>query len=348
MFSRIGRFDTFPVHNFIDVTQGDGEDYVKLAFFADRLLAFKQRTLQILNIASPSPSNWFLEKTIPYAGIIYPYSLCETEFGIIWANKNGAYMFDGSGVQNITEGKIADAGSTSLSSTDWENFSSDNTIVVGYIPDIKQAIFIDRAAVATNAFYYDLRYKSWYYGKDAGPNTKNAALTNGSSFVPAISNMVNDSNGKLIVAYDVTGTDLSSAGTAKVHSTYHQTTEQSHKYYKLETPDFHFGHYGQKKKVYAIFLHYRHSGSSGINDSEIDYMIDQDGTWVSFDVTDQVISQTNASNNYYGVYKLKPSISPISGQSIRFRFNFDNLTEDSKFAINDIAVQYRVINQGVA
>ena len=50
MFSEIGKYDTFPNTNFIDVTVGDGEDYVRLESFGDRLLCFKQRTLQILNV----------------------------------------------------------------------------------------------------------------------------------------------------------------------------------------------------------------------------------------------------------------------------------------------------------
>ena len=35
-------------------------------------------------------------------------------------------------------------------------------------------------------------------------------------------------------------------------------------------------------------------------------------------------------------------------QSIMFRFNFDNLAQDSKFSINDIIVEYRVLSAKAA
>jgi hypothetical protein len=348
MYSEIGKFDTFPAHNFIDVAKGDGEDYVKLSFYGDRLLAFKQRTLQILNIASPSASGWFLEKTVPYAGTFYPYSVCDTEYGIVWANKNGAYLYDGSTVTNITDNKIADDGSTSYSSVNWSSFSSINKIIVGYIPDLKQAIFIDRPDSASHAFYYDFRYKSWYYGTNAAPNKNNSGVTNGSSFTPIISNMVNDSNGKLLVAYDTQSTNLGDVGTNKVVVTYHQTSEQSHTSYLLQTPDLHFNEPGKTKKVYAIYINYRHTGSTAINDSQVEYMTNNSGTWVAFNHLSDTIPQTHSSNYNYSTIKLKPSATPVSCQSIAFRFNFNSLAEDSKFAINDVVVEYRTLNKRAA
>ena len=348
MYSEIGKFDTFPSHNFIDVAKGDGEDYVNLSFYGDRLLAFKQRTLQILNIASPSASGWFLEKTVPYAGTFYPYSVCNTEYGIVWANKNGAYLYNGTTVTNITDNKIADDGSTSYSSVNWSSFSSVNSIVVGYIPDLKQAIFIDRPSSSSHAFYYDFRYESWYYGTNAAPNKSNSGVTNGSSFTPNISNMVNDSSGKLLIAYDTQSTNLGDAGTNKVVVTSHKTSEQAHTSYLLQTPDLDFNEAGKTKKVYSIYINYRHSGSTAINDSEVEYMTNNSGTWVAFNHSSDTIPQTHSSNYNYSTIKLKPSATPVSCQSIAFRFNFDALAEDSKFAINDIVVEYRILNKKAA
>jgi hypothetical protein len=346
MFSQIGKYDTFPVHNTIDITKGDGEDYSCLAFYSDRLLAFKQRTLQILNIASPSPSGWFLEQTVPYAGVKYTYSVANTEYGIIWSNKNGAYIFDGSNVTNITDGKIADSGQSVLSGVEWSNFSNS---VVGYLPETKQAIFIDQAENAEDALYYDFRYKSWYFGKDAAPNANNAALSSGTTYDAHISNMVNDSTGKLIIAYDTDDVDVNGAGTGKVILTQHQTEEQGHKYYRLQTPDLDFGKPGNKKKVYAIYINYRHSGSTDINDSEIEFMTDNSGTWTSFNATSSVIPQTHSSSKNYRTIKLPLANSVVSpAQSFAFRFNFDALNEDSKFAINDIIIEYRVLTRKAA
>lgn len=59
MFSESNKFDVFPDTNTIDVSKGDAEEYTALEYYADRLLAFKHKTLHIINIASPSPSGWF-------------------------------------------------------------------------------------------------------------------------------------------------------------------------------------------------------------------------------------------------------------------------------------------------
>jgi len=352
MFSEIDKYDTFPAHNKLDVTKGDGEDYSCLAFYADRLLAFKQRTLQILNIASVSPAGWFLEQTVPYAGVQFPYSVCNTEYGILWANNNGAYLFDGSSVANLTEGKIADTGQTLISGVGWSNFSN---AVVGYIPETKQAIFIDKALDAEDAFYYDFRYKSWYFGKDAAPNTNNASFTLGNTYDAHISNMVNDSQGQLIVAYDTDDVNLNGVGTGKVILTHHQTAEQPHTYYRLQTPDLDFGEPGLSKKVYNMYINYRHSGSTAINDSEIEYMVNNNGTWVVLNATGSTIPQTHASQTYYNTIKI-PVVGQGGGadnpinpfQSIAFRFNFDSLAEDSKFALNDIVIEYRTLRKRAA
>jgi len=346
MYSEIGKFDTFPSHNYIDVVLGDGEEYVKLAYFADRILAFKQRTLQIINISSPSVSNWFLEKTVPYAGVEFPYSVCECELGTVWANKNGAYLFDGSSISNITDGKIADDGSTFYSAQSWSGFSSDRTIAVGYIPDIKQAIFIDKVGTGLNAYYYDFRYRAWYYGKYAAP----AAYLSG-TFSPLMSNMVNDSLGRLVVAYDTQATALEDAGANKAVITYYEPAETGFTYYILQTADYDFGNPGRTKKVYAIYLHYRHSGSTAIDDTKIEYMINNSGTWTGFAGSTNAITQTHATNKNYSVVKLPLVASGgtiVTCQSIAFKLSLYTLAEVSKFAINDITVEYRVLNKGAA
>ena len=77
-------------------------------------------------------------------------------------------------------------------------------------------------------------------------------------------------------------------------------------------------------------------------------MINNGGTWVVFNDSSVTIPQTHSSNYNYSTIKLRPASTPISCQSIAFRFNFDALNEDSKFAINDIAVEYRTLTKKAA
>lgn len=59
MYSMPNRYDTFPSFNTIEAAKGDAEYYTAIESFADRILAYKQYSLDIINIASPSDANWF-------------------------------------------------------------------------------------------------------------------------------------------------------------------------------------------------------------------------------------------------------------------------------------------------
>ena len=271
MFSEVGKYDLFPNFNFIDVVKGDGEDYVKLESYADRLLAYKQRTLQILNISSPSTSNWFLETTIQEGGVQNPYSVCKGRGGVIWANTSGVYRYDGSSVKKVTDGKIKDS--------EWKTFSSSDTMSLGYIGNTDQVIIMKRADVSEDAYIYDLRSDSFTLSELIGPNST-------SSFKPPLTNFVNDSIGKLIVGYDVESTDLGSAGANKVHFTAWNEGEGNHKIYKLETPDLSFAEPHRTKKVYKIYVHYKYTHSDNgiaynepITKSNVYYRANQRGSW---------------------------------------------------------------------
>ena len=271
MFSEVGKYDLFPNFNFIDVVKGDGEDYVKLESYADRLLAYKQRTLQVINISSPSPSNWFLETTIQEGGVTKPYSVCKGRGGVIWANTNGVYRYDGSSVTKVTEGKIDDS--------EWSTFSILDTMSVGYIGDTDQVIIMNRVDNSEDAYIYDLRTNSFVLAEDIGPNSQG-------SFDPPLTNFVNDSIGNLIVGYDVESTDLNSNGANKVHFTSWNGAEGTHKTYKLETPDLSFAEPHRTKKVYKIYIHYKYTHSDNaitnnepITKSNVYYKANQRGSW---------------------------------------------------------------------
>tara|TARA_R100001082_G_scaffold17882_1_gene8899 strand:- start:5530 stop:8637 length:3108 start_codon:yes stop_codon:yes gene_type:complete len=275
MFSEVGKYDLFPNFNFIDVVKGDGEDYVKLESYADRLLAYKQRTLQILNISSPSPSNWFLETTIQEGGVTNPYSVCKGRGGVIWANKSGVYRYDGSSVKKVTDGKISDS--------DWSSFSATNKMSLGYVGDTDQVIIMRTVSNSEEAYIYDIRSDSFVFAQDIGPNCSD-------SFEPPITNFVNDSTGKLIVAYDTESTNLGSAGANKVVLTNWALDEGYLNSYKLETPDITFGNLHKTKVVYKIYVHYKFVASSNALSSvdelvhttsapAVYYKPDQKGEW---------------------------------------------------------------------
>jgi len=327
MFSEIGKYDTFPNTNFIDVTVGDGEDYVKLENYSDRLLAYKQRTLQILNIASPSPANWFLEDTVEFGGIANPYSICKGEAGVVWANLNGLFLYNGSQVINLLEGKI--------SANEWATFCANKEMTLGYEPKEDQVIIIDRADSSLHGYVYNLKTNAFSYGKHIAPNASG-------SFTPIITNFVNTSNGQLVVAYDVQSTDVGGAGNNKVHFTEWDNTPSTFNHYKLTTPDFNFGNPSTLKKIYKIYIHYRSTENVTITAAMIFYQINQNNSWVAFNSGSMPRSESTGAG--YDIAVITPS-SPFTCQSVALKIE---PTVTTGLYINDIQIEYRNVRKRVS
>ena len=338
MYSEIGKYDTFPNFNYIEASKGDAENYVKLESFADRILAFKQRTMQVINVASSSPNNWFVEDTIYNAGVLHPYSVAKGNEGVIWANRNGVFYFNGSTTINVADGKINDE--------DWVSFSeatsgAQNQMSVGYISDKNQAIIIQKVNAARHGYVYDIKNQAFSYADDIAPNSFNDTVTNGASFTPVLTNFINDSRGRLVTSYDVQATDLAGEGANKVYTTNFKSEPSVHKDYRVQTPDFPLGQTSLIKKFYKLYIHYRHTASTLIPASNIYYQINQNGTWTAFSSGSFVQSSGN-----YKVAVFSPS-STVSFQSISFKIDITEGTNswdtDTSLYINDMQVEYRAL-----
>ena len=327
MFSQIGRYDTFPNTNSIDVIKGDGEDYVKLESYGDRILAFKQRTLQILNVASSSPANWFLEDNVEFAGIANPYSICKGEAGVVWANLNGVFLYNGSQVINLVEGKI--------SASEWSTFCANKTMVLGYEPKEDQVIIIDRADASLHGYVYNLKTKSFSYGKHLAPNSSG-------SFTPIITNFVNTSKGQLISAYDVQSTNLASAGNNTVHFTEWDESPSTFGHYKLTTPDFNFNSPSTIKKIYKIYIHYRSTANVTVTAAMVYYQVNQNNTWTAFNAGSMARSESSGAG--YDIAVFTPSAT-FECQSVAIKIE---PTVTTGLYINDIQIEYRNVRKRVS
>ena len=327
MFSQIGKYDTFPNTNFIDVTVGDGEDYVKLESYSDRLLAYKQRTLQILNVASPSPSNWFLEDTIEFGGIAQPYSICKGEAGVVWANLNGLFLYNGGNIRNLVECKI--------SANDWATFCANKTMALGYEPKEDQVIIMDRADQALHAYIYNLKTSAFSYAKHIAPNSSG-------SFTPIITNFVNTSKGQLVSAYDVQSTNLASAGANTVHFTEWDNDSTSLGHFKLTTADYNFNSPSTIKKIYKIYIHYRSTADVTITAAMVYYQVNQNNTWTAFNSGSMARSESSGAG--YDIAIFTPSAT-FECQSVAIKIE---PTVTTGLYINDIQIEYREVRKRVS
>lgn len=169
MYSEINRFDTFPPTNFIDIGVNDGEDFVKIESYADRLLAYKNRTLYVINVGGGSDTQWFLESEHKNMGVDFHAAVVKTDFGVAWVNKNGLFFYDGSQIRNL-QSKVLES--------EWTSFVNDDTII-GYEPTHKHLVIVRDAAASGgtsgDAYVYSFITNSFTFVEDM---VDNAVKTN--------------------------------------------------------------------------------------------------------------------------------------------------------------------------
>tara|TARA_Y100000310_G_scaffold260339_1_gene269219 strand:+ start:247 stop:2832 length:2586 start_codon:yes stop_codon:yes gene_type:complete len=314
-FSEIGKFDTFPTSNYIDVVLGDSESYIGASSYADRILAFKQNSVQTINISSPSPSGWFLENNYDKMGILHPAAVVKTEFGCSWVNKNGCYFYNGNNISNLIDNKIDD--------NTWYDYitttASTGFSIIGYESSKKQ-LFVMRDCTATegtdssDCYIYDFKSRSWVFAEDAF--TSNVVT----------SNFINDTTGKLTLGItnssniDFKEWDDDDTGTVSG--------------IKFNTKDIDFGQPGTIKKIYKVYITYKNNGAALSND--LKYATNGNTTFANTNLT----SSFSDSKTDWEVAVCSFS-SPVSCQSIAFQIDAGSAT---RLSVNDITIEYRIIN----
>ena len=281
MYSMPNRFDTFPSFNFIEAAKGDADYYTAIESFADRILAYKQYSLDIINIASPSDTNWFLEDSKNYMGIEFHGAVAKTQYGIVWVNKQGLYFYDGSKIRDLSENKIDD--------DTWYSFVTVNSMII-YDEATNLIYVVKNCSSDGDAYLYDLKKGNFTYLKDfTHDGITNVVHTNFS-----------DSTNALV------GTDAgSSTRFYKLHRGF-----QSVENLAFQTKDFDFGNASKVKKVYAVYVTYKSDNAL----TGYFTLVEDDGTSHALSGT----VATNATN--YATVKLTPS-SPVTCNKISVKLD---------------------------
>jgi len=304
MYSMPNRFDTFPSFNFIEAAKGDADYYTAIESFADRILAYKQYSLDIINISSPSDTNWFLEDSKNYMGVEFHGAVAKTQYGIIWVNKQGLYFYDGSQIRDLSENKIDD--------DTWYNFVTINSMII-YDEATSLVYVIKNCASDGDAYVCDLKKGNFTFLKDfTHDGITNVVHTNFS-----------DSTNALV------GTDAgSSTRFYKLHRDF-----QSVENVRFQTKDFDFGNASRVKKVYAVYVTYQETGG---NLQDTFSLVEDDGT--SHTLTGSIPQNSDGT---YNTVKLSPS-SPVTCNKVSVKLEVAG-GDSSLVQINDISIEYREI-----
>ena len=282
MYSMPNRFDTFPSFNFIEAAKGDADYYTAIESFADRILAYKQYSLDIINISSPSDTNWFLEDSKNYMGVEFHGAVAKTQYGIIWVNKQGLYFYNGSRIVDLSENKIDD--------DTWHSFVSINSMII-YDEATSLVYVVKNCSSDGDAYMYDFKKGNFTYLRDfTHDGITNVVHTNFS-----------DSTNALVGTID--------SSTTKFYKLYRDF--QAVQYVRFATKDLDFGNSARIKKVYAVYITYKS------NDALTGYftLVEEEAG------NSHALSGTLTANTTdYKTVKLKPS-SPVSCTKIAVVMN---------------------------
>jgi len=314
MYSEINRFDTFPNFNFIDIGVNDGDEFIKLEAFADRLLAYKENTLYIINIGGGSDTQWFLESEHKNMGVDFHAAVVKTDFGVAWVNKNGLFFYDGSQIRNL-QSKVLES--------EWTSFVNDDTII-GYEPTHKHLVIVRDAAASGNtsgdAYVYSFITNSFTFVEDM---VDNAVKTN----------IITDLHNNMTLG----------VGTDELES--YDGEPDAGTTFDIKLKDDDFGLPNTVKKIYGVTVEYSSSAASS-NGVKYTYTSSSGVKQDSYTNLGS-LSDTGNSGEYNPplLYVDKFNLTtPISASSFQVQLD---LSGSSVQKINSVGVEYRPLRKRV-
>ena len=93
MFSMPGKPGVFPQYNRFDSPSSDGSPITALAAYRDTIVQFKENGMYVINVSNPN--QFYAQASFRDCGVFNPCQVFTTSFGVIFANKNGCYIYDG-------------------------------------------------------------------------------------------------------------------------------------------------------------------------------------------------------------------------------------------------------------
>ena len=315
MYSQTGKYDIIPTSNFIDIGANDGDEFIKLESFADRLLAFKNDKLYVINIGGGGDTQWFLESEHSTLGAKSPNAVIKVDFGILWVNENGLFLYDGSKVNNL-QTKILD--------TDWASDFGGDGVSLGYLPKRKFIVISKSSANTTN--HEDILL--FHLPTNSLVDIDNFRLASSS-----ISNMITDNNGKVTFALEGTADGLYSFNGDQDDII---NGEVIFRFDDLNEPHL-------KKKFFKVLVNYKQSHASGQTTPITYNFIDGAGDYTTIGANTLTGNMVQATTNpAVDEFLFNADKSPKIGQGLQLKFA--PTTNSGTWEINDISVVYRLLD----
>ena len=315
-YSEKNRYDVFPTHNFLELGTGDSDYYEGIEAYADRLIGFKQNSLDIFNISSSVPAEWIPEDSRKHNGIRHPEAVIQTVHGIFWVNKQGFFHYNGDEIIELSKERI--------SRSDWIDFVNDFTILA-YEKILDSVFIIENCESSGNVYKYNITNDSWSYHLNVFSND-------------GISNsIINPNDGSLLYASNTTP--------GIINFFTYRNVDQPVADCKFITKDIDLDDPTTVKKIYAIYMTYKCNQDIAagdyiniIRDAGTSNLLMGTGTST---VTSLGYDETIDENDPW----LRGKWTHASGsfEATTFKISVDFNSDKTIFHCNDITVEYRVM-----
>lgn len=311
-YSQPGRPDTIPTSNWVDLGINDGDVFIGLTSFANRILAFKRNTIYILNVTNPSPMGWALENVIENNGANSKSSICRTRYGVVWANTNGCYMWNGQGLPTELTTPIDVPGT-------WSSDFTGCNISVGY-DSISQQLVVSKTALSNSAvtdvdslcYIYDMATKSWIRGTE---------------MYWRHSNFMNNQDGELCwVSHLNGGTQTNNTFNLEKWFTASGNTSGLNPSFTMKSDNFDSP--GILKKFYSVLATIKTEGAA---DVKISFNGGNTVTLSALDLDKPTVKRFDLS-------------TPVTSEKMQLKFDVVS-TGGNYVEINDIALEYRQLRK---
>jgi len=269
--SPINKYNILPKSSFVDVAINDGDEITALAYYKDKLLQYKKRKVFVINISGDFE---FLEDTFENAGVLQQSCVTKTPYGIVWANKSGCYMYNGSQLVNLIDNKIPVYEVAGYQNNFWNVGERVPSIAYSEKDDVVLVKFLDAGnSVLTvpDSAVYHFSTNSWLFSQKTFNDSEKTSTG-------AVSNFITDENGDILFYKVATSSDSSEDeskydGIKKYnyepyiqYQNAQSTGTSAIKLFNFVTKDFTFGNLAARKKIYKVYVTYK--TTSG-NDSKV-------------------------------------------------------------------------------
>ena len=329
MYTPPGKYETFPRSFFIDVVKGDSDEYTALATYGDRLFAFKRQTLYVINIGSPSPSNWFLESTERNKGVASKAGVFYGQDGVFWANKYGAFFYNGSNITNLIKGKIPqNVWVTKIGASDANHAQVTFQEKKNNLYVVANNVSISASSHNNGVYTYNFDSRAWIW------QAQNAT----GDIDRVFSNFIADGTGGIVFnsVAAVSGSATSQRGISETSDGDGVSATE----WIMKTKDIDFGDPGHIKKVYGVRVTYQ---ANDDQTTPISYAIDGIGNFASAGGGAFTGNFADTSGVWDVLYAYPAS--PVECQSMQLKIS--NPTNTGTIKINDISIEYRPIHKRV-